>query len=146
MPDEWRVVDRVIDDTTTVTFGFNDDFFWSSYTQAIKFSDDIAYAIDGAPYTIFDTGSSHIMVPPLLLEPIVEAIMTAAGGEAQWATQQGVTFVDCNQRNLFKPIEWMYNEYYLVIEPQYYIWDAYNDGSVCTLLIMANSYDFFLLG
>ena len=51
----------------------------------MRFSDTLGFAIDGTPYTIFDTGSSHLMVPPLLFDPIIEAIMQAAGGEAQWA-------------------------------------------------------------
>lgn len=40
----------------------------------------------------------------------------------------------------------MFSEYYIDIEPEYYIYDVYNDASVCSLLIVANSYDFFLLG
>jgi len=40
----------------------------------------------------------------------------------------------------------MFSEFYIKIDPEFYIWDIYNDGSVCTLLIVANSYDFFLLG
>lgn len=40
----------------------------------------------------------------------------------------------------------MFSEYYIQIDPEEYIWDAYGDGSVCTMLLMANSYDFFLLG
>jgi len=36
------------------------------------------------------------MVPPLLLEPIVEGLIAATGNRAQYAVQQGITFVDCN--------------------------------------------------
>jgi len=80
--DPFRVQTGVLDANTSVTFGFNDDFFWSTYCQAIKFSDSLEYAIDGAPYTIFDTGSSHLMVPPLYYEPIVKAIIEATGNKA----------------------------------------------------------------
>jgi len=145
-PDEFRVQGAEISQNTTVTFGFNDDFFWSTWTQAIKFSENLEYAIEGSPYTIFDTGSSHLMVPPLLLEPIVEGLIAATGNRAQYAVQQGITFVDCNQRGLFKPLSFMYTEYYIEIDPEDYIWDVNGDGQVCTLLIIANSYDFFLLG
>lgn len=145
-PDEFRCEGGEITSDNSVTFGFSDDFFWSTFTQAIKFSSTIAYAIDSAPYTIFDTGSSHMMVPPLLYEPIVENIIAATGGRAQYAIESSVTFVDCNQRYLFKPIEWMYSEYYITVDPEHYIWDTYGDGSVCTLLILPNSYEFFLLG
>lgn len=74
-PDPFRVQQGRLDDTTSVTFGFNDDFFWSTYCQAIKFSETLEFAIDGAPYTIFDTGSSHLMVPPLYYEPIIKTII-----------------------------------------------------------------------
>jgi hypothetical protein len=40
----------------------------------------------------------------------------------------------------------MFSEHYITIQPKDYIWDVYGDGSTCMLLIMANSYDFFLLG
>jgi hypothetical protein len=65
-PAPYRVKGFTIDETSSVTFGFNDDFFWSTSVQAMAFGDD-SYKLDGAPYTIFDTGSSHLMVPPLLL-------------------------------------------------------------------------------
>lgn len=81
-PDEFRVEGGEINRDSTVTFGFNDDFFWSTYTQAMKFSENLQYAIDGAPYTIFDTGSSHLMVPPLLYEPIVDHLIAATGNRA----------------------------------------------------------------
>lgn len=38
-PDAYRVEGGELNFDTTVTFGFNDDFFWSTYTQAIKFSE-----------------------------------------------------------------------------------------------------------
>ena len=47
---------------------------------------------------------------------------------------------------MFKPIAFMYSEFYIEIEPKDYIWDVYGDGETCTLLLIANSYDFFLLG
>ena len=50
----------------------NEDFFWSTYTQGIKFDEGRAFKIDGNPYTIIDTGASNIVVPPDLLQPIVE--------------------------------------------------------------------------
>jgi hypothetical protein len=74
------------------------------------------------------------MVPKLLFEPIIENLMVATGSGAAYAVQEGIAFVDCNQRDLFKPFEMMFSEYYIMVEPEYYIWDAYNDGSVCTLL------------
>ena len=81
-PDEFRTQSGTLTSDTMVTFGFNDDFYWSTYTQAIKFSDSVQFAIDGAPYTVFDSGSSHIMVPPRLFEPIIDGIMAGTGNKA----------------------------------------------------------------
>lgn len=139
-------MDGEISVATTVTLGFNDDFYWSTYLQAIKFEDSDGFAVDGAPYTMFDTGSSHIMVPPLLYEPIIEHIINATDRQAAFSTQQGTTFVDCNQMSLFQPIEFMFSEYYLEIKPEHYIWDIYGDGSACTILMSPHEYEFFIMG
>jgi len=32
----------------------------------------------------------------------------------------------------------MFSEYYLTIEPEHYIYDMEGDGSLCSLLILAN--------
>jgi hypothetical protein len=53
--------------------------------QAVKFGNYSEYAIDGSPYAIFDTGVSHLMVPPNLLEPFLDNIIGAAGGKAEYA-------------------------------------------------------------
>jgi hypothetical protein len=45
-----------------------------------------------------------------------------------------------------KPMKFMFSEYWVEIAVEDYIWDASGDGSVCMMLIAANSYDFFLLG
>ena len=132
--------------TDRVTLGFNDDFFWSTYIQAVKFGNFSEFAIDGSPYAIFDTGVSHLMVPPMLLEPFIDNIIGAAGGKAEYAIQDGMIFVNCKQRNLFKPISFMFSEYYIQIDPSEYIWDAYGDSTVCSMLLLANQYDFFFFG
>jgi hypothetical protein len=51
----------------------------------MAFGGNLSYAIDGAPYTIFDSGSSHIMVPPLMFTPILQNIIAATGNIAQYA-------------------------------------------------------------
>lgn len=52
--------------------------------QAVSFASNNSFAIDGAPYTIFDTGSSHLMVPPMLFEPMIDGIILGTGGEATY--------------------------------------------------------------
>jgi hypothetical protein len=48
----------------------------------MSFGGNLSYAIDGAPYAIFDSGTSQIMVPPLMFSPIIENIIAATGGLA----------------------------------------------------------------
>lgn len=67
-----RVEGENLSPDTTVYFGFNDDFFWSTSMQAMGFGDNSSFALDGAPYTIFDTGTSHMMIPQSLFQPIVD--------------------------------------------------------------------------
>jgi hypothetical protein len=112
--------DRVTDVADMVTLGFNDDFFWSTSMQAISFGTNTtnsSFAIDGAPYTIFDTGSSHLMVPSVLFESIIDGIIEATGGYADYAIEQGMVFVDCAQMHLFKPLKMMFSEYYITMDP-----------------------------
>jgi hypothetical protein len=58
----------------------------------------------------------------------------------------GIVYVDCNQKPLFQPVEFMFEEYYFQVDPEHYIWDQNGDNSVCTMLIMANKYNFFIIG
>lgn len=58
-----------------ITIPMNKDFFWSSFFQGIAFGDTSeanSYTFEGGyPYTILDTGSSHLFVPDTYLEVIV---------------------------------------------------------------------------
>jgi hypothetical protein len=54
----------------------NKDFFWSMYCQGIGYGDvtnsNNTYKFkQGSLYTVFDTGSSHLMVPEMLFNLIV---------------------------------------------------------------------------
>jgi len=40
----------------------------------------------------------------------------------------------------------MFNNMWISIEPEHYIWDVLGDGQACIMLIMSNSYDFALMG
>jgi len=54
------------DITKMVKLPINEDFFWSTFLQGIGFGDKTKNAFtfqDGYPYTITDTGSSHMFVP-----------------------------------------------------------------------------------
>jgi len=40
----------------------------------------------------------------------------------------------------------MFSEYYLTVEPEHYIWDIFNGGEICMMLLIKSNYDFFLFG
>lgn len=40
----------------------------------------------------------------------------------------------------------MFDNHYLTINPSDYVYDVYNDGEKCELLIAANEYDFYVFG
>lgn len=57
-----------------VKLPMNKDFFWSTFLQGVGFGDKTtsAYTFEsGYPYTILDTGSSHLFVPEEFFEVIV---------------------------------------------------------------------------
>ena len=66
-----------------VTLPVNKDFFWSMQLQGMAFGDTQTtntYTFEeGLPYTILDTGSSHLFVPSKYFETIIVKIIEAAG-------------------------------------------------------------------
>lgn len=44
-----------------------------------------SFAIDGAPYTIFDSGTSQILVPKLMFQPIIDQLIAATNNVANYA-------------------------------------------------------------
>lgn len=55
-----------------------DDFFWSATAMALRFSENVAFATVDEPYAIFDSGSSHVLVPNGLYKQIITHITNAA--------------------------------------------------------------------
>lgn len=96
-----------------VKLPMNKDFFWSTFFQGIGFGDKLANAFtfkDGYPYTITDSGSSHLFVPEEFFEIIVVKIMEAAGNP-QYQISEGIVLCTC--ATTFKPLYIMFNSYWL---------------------------------
>lgn len=58
-----------------------EDYFWSSVWQAVSFDgvkDGAGFGVEDV-YTILDTGSSHMFLPPTIFEPFVLEMMSVAG-------------------------------------------------------------------
>jgi hypothetical protein len=59
---------------------FNDDFFWSTYVQAVAFrTTDAGYKLDETPYAIFDSGTPYIFVPPMIFNDLLDELLKDAG-------------------------------------------------------------------
>ena len=133
----------------SVAIPINKDFFWSQYLQGIAFGDtrdDNAYTFEeGWPYTITDTGSSHLFVPESYYEVIIVKLIEAAGNP-EYVIQQGITLTECS--NKFRPLYLMMDKHWIVIDPSEYLFDVSENGdnSVCHIMILGNSYGFFLVG
>jgi hypothetical protein len=85
---------------------------------------------EGFPYTILDTGSSHLFVPAEFYERIIQNIMDEAGG-VQFVIQDGVTLCECS--NNFKPIWFMFSNHWIQINPEEYVFDVSDlkNGEIC---------------
>jgi hypothetical protein len=77
-----------------------EDFFWSTEWKGVAFGDlDNAYS--GADtYTIFDTGTSHLFLPPTVFEPFVMEMLKVAG-DPEYLIESGMVFVECAARSQF---------------------------------------------
>ena len=66
-----------------VNIPINSDFFWSQWLLGVAFgttSDANSYTFEeGYPYTITDTGSSHLFVPETYYEVLIMKIIEQAG-------------------------------------------------------------------
>jgi len=85
-----------------------DDFFWSTHWTGIKFDNkDEGYHVTGEPYTIIDTGSSHMFLPPKAFQIMVLQALKEAGGP-EFLIQYGIVIVDCSYMEDWKPISIMF--------------------------------------
>lgn len=137
----------------TQTLGFNDDFYWSTYLQAVGFTNEtnsensfsLANDAGNYYYTILDSGSAHITLPKPMYGAVLKKLIEASG-HPQYYTKEGVTFVDCYMVSTFANIDLMMNGVWLSVSPYDYVWDVYGDGETCILLVTEHSYDFVILG
>ena len=67
-------------------------------------------------------------------------------GNPEYVIQAGMAFVDCKTRDRYLPVRFMFQNQWITVDPEHYIWDVQNDGQFCMMLLMQNSYNFALLG
>jgi hypothetical protein len=126
-----RVLDGEITLDNSVTLSFLNDFYWSTTLQAISFGPELSFAVIGTTYSVFDSGNSNILVPTRMLKSILDFLVSATNNVAKYKTTQGITYVDCAYKHLFKPIKVMFSGTYLTINPEDYIHDSGNDKMEC---------------
>lgn len=124
------------------------DFYWSNYVDGVKFGSTEFKLIDpdgGRFYSIFDSGSAHITVPKSQFNRFLEELILASD-KPQYFTKEGVTFVDCFMTGTFSPFSFLVDGKWIEVDPYDYIWDVYQDGSTCILMVNQHEYNFFVLG
>ena len=78
------------------------------------------------------------MVPPDLFLPILNLL------SVEYVLEHGKPYVDCSSKENLSDIKLMFAGHWLTLNPDDYFHDV--EGRICTLLITANAYDFFILG
>lgn len=127
----------------------NKDFFWSNYIAGIAFGstmEDNSYKfLDGNHYAIFDTGSSHLLIPPSVYDLVIDKLVKVSG-EPSYQIEDGFIITSC--RASWKPLYLMISGYWIQILPEDYVYDVSENGdrSVCHLAILKNTLDYWLLG
>ena len=87
-------------------------------------------------YTLFDTGSSALVVSHYFFEDIIKRIYKYIGDD-EYKFTEGYVFTRCY--NNFPNWYFMFDGYWIEILPEEYVWDTSNaqDRSQCVLLITA---------
>lgn len=125
---------------------FNEDFYWSITGDGFAIgSTDKAYATPDELTTIFDTGASHIFIPNSLFDVYLNRVIKEAGG-AKFHIRNGQIYTDC--RDTFPTLYFLFDGYWLEVIPESYLVDVstFGDGSLCSLLFMKNTEDYWIMG
>ena len=123
----------------------NEDFYWSSTLQAVAFtSTDNSFRVEDF-YAIFDTGSSHLIAPGKYYRAILNKLWVDSDRPA-YSEKEGITFVDCYMQGVWENLYLQVDGKWLEVSPYDYIWDVYQDGRTCILMIEEHEYDFFIFG
>ena len=133
----------------------NKDFFWSSYIQGVSIgyssydysSYDVSYSFDdNCTYTIFDNAASYIYIPPSAYSQLINAIVVAFGNPNTFV-KNGFLLIDGTEAEPV-PISFMFDNHWITLNPEDYLIDVsqFGDGSILKILILSNSYEFFIMG
>jgi len=129
-----------IAETTIEVF---EDFFWSADWESVAFNDErniYGFEHDLPIYSIFDSGTTHLVFPDTYYKSFVIKLMEVAD-VVEFETGQVITY-EC--KDTFPTLFFNFQSKWLEVLPEDYIIKG-NDGK-CTLLITGNSVPFAVFG
>lgn len=129
------------------------DFFWSAHSQGMYFNstgmnDGYGYINGSYVYTIFDTGSSGIILSSDYYDQIVTKLMTDYIGTQNYVIKEGVTYSVCIPPSQLPSLYFIFNELLIEVRGEDYMADISPKGdmSLCQLLLFKNTMAFNLFG
>ncbi|MFO0117209.1 MAG: pepsin-like aspartyl protease [bacterium] len=94
------------------------DFFWSAYSQGIAFNDtkldnSFGYVDGQMVYSIFDTGSSGILLSSDYYESIVNKLFQDYLKTMNFVIKDGVVFSQCFSPSQLPTLHFLFNELWI---------------------------------
>ena len=136
-----------------------DDFYWSTHSTAVAignprdvndifgFQDQLeAPLYEGkGMYTIFDTGSSDILISQIYFMDLIKKIFSKVGGK-EWSFKDGVLYTKCY--NNFPSLFFAVSGRWIELRPSDYVYDTSlaRDRSNCVLKLKSLDLPYIVLG
>lgn len=132
-----------------------DDLFWATNCQGFAFEGlennyrfpnlDSEYIKNNQLYSVFDSESSHLVLPEFFFQPYVEKIFDMTTGK-DYEVSEGKILTKCYDS--FPALHFMFDKIWLTVSPNDYVIDisADQDRSLCQLSIVAGSQPFLVMG
>ena len=133
------------------------DYFWSDFCQGVaigdtseentfgwEYNDDYrrVSTMDHSIYTVFDTGSTAIMVSGMYYESFVRAIFARVEEGINWFADDGIVYTECDAT--YPSIFFMFQERWIEVRPRDYIHIV--SDNTCIFLFLPNDQPFNILG
>ena len=149
--------DRIKSGETMLYIDLNEDFFWSAQCQGFALgttenawkwgSVKGAYQTvgNGMIYSIFDTGSSAIIIPEVFFGNFLDLIYAQMEGK-EHEVEAGYVVTKCYPD--FPTMFFLFDEKWIAVEPAEYVIDVSEnkDRSLCVLLISPGQEAFLVMG
>ena len=87
------------------------------------------------------------MLPPSVYESFILQLLEALGNP-KYVQQSGMIIVDSQTIVNLVPVSFMFNNYWMTLDPEDYLLDVSraSDGSALLIMFLQNSYEFYIFG